>query len=189
MIVNENGFIFVPHNEWSKRVTGSRGKRGVPIRQANLAKEVYIHHSVTMAQGDPAQIGHLDPSDDPCKDARAIEGILEARNLLPGYSYIVHPSGVVLECAGDYIGAHTGGRNSVSKGIVLIGNFDHQQPTWASLVATARMINLLRLNNKLVTDLRDLKILGHRDTSSTACPGANLYPLIPTIRQFVEQAI
>lgn len=77
----------------------------------------------------------------------------------------------------------------MSKGIVLIGNFDRQQPTLASLVATARMINLLRLNNKLVTDLRDLKILGHRDTSSTACPGANLYPLIPTIRQFVEQAI
>ena len=180
----DNGFIYVPHGEWSRRPTGGRGRRGGPVKQKMGVDTVFIHHTVTIAQGDQSLIGQLDPSDDPCKDARVIEQILDNRNLLPGYSYIVHPSGVVLECAGDYIGAHTENHNSTSKGIVLIGNFDQQQPTLAGLVGAARTINLLRLGGQLVGDLNKLKILGHRNSKSTACPGANLYPLIGFIRKF-----
>src|SRR5690606_5775236 len=32
------------------------------------------------------------------------------------------------------------------------------------------------------TRLRLPRVIGHRDTWSTACPGANLYALLPTIR-------
>lgn len=183
----DNGYIFVPHKEWSGRVQGLRSGGKPAIPQVKGAKKVYIHHSVTIAQGDPAQIGHLDPSDDPCRDARKIEDILFNRGLLPGYSHMIHPSGVVLEGAGRFIGAHTHGQNSTSKGLVLIGNFDIQQPTLAAIIAASRTINLMRLDGQVAGDMKQVQVLGHRDSVGTACPGANLYPLIPFIWEFADK--
>lgn len=185
----ENGFTFVPYEEWSGRTQGVRGPNKPAVPQLLGAKKVYIHHSVTIAQGDPNLIGQLDPSDNPCADARKIEDILANRGLLPGYNHIIHPSGVVLELAGEFIGAHTGGQNSTSKGLVLIGNFDIQQPTFAAIVAASRTINLMRLAGQVAGDINDVQVLGHRDHGQTACPGANLYPLLPFIREFAKQNV
>jgi hypothetical protein len=184
MIELPNGYCFVNHADWSKRQLGGRGSRGGPVLQKKGVTDVFFHHSVTSVSGDPALAGTRDPSDDPCKDARLIEDILASRGLLPGYSYLIHPSGVVLECAGDYIGAHTENHNSSSKGICLIGNYDIQQPTLAQLVAAARTINLMRAGGQLAGDLSKINLMGHRDSKSTACPGANFYPIIGFIRKF-----
>ena len=184
MIELPNGYCFVNHADWSKRQLGGRGSRGGPVLQKKGVTDVFFHHSVTSVSGDPALAGTRDPSDDPCKDARLIEDIHASRGLLPGSSYLIHPSGVVLECAGDYIGAHTENHNSSSKGICLIGNYDIQQPTLAQLVAAARTINLMRAGGQLAGDLSKIKLMGHRDSKSTACPGANFYPIIGFIRKF-----
>lgn len=108
------------------------------------------------------------------------------RGLAPGYSYVIHPSGVVLEGAGRMVGAHTARHNSKSYGLSFMGNYDRHQPTLAQLVAAARTINLLRLDGALVADLGGIAILGHRDTKATACPGANIYPLLNWIRWFAH---
>lgn len=185
----DNGLIIVEHGEWSKRATGSRsnGKPRIPL--GNGLHKVFIHHSVTIAQGDPAQIGHLDPSDDPCADARRVEAILAERGLLPGYSYLVHPSGVILECAGDYVGAHTEGHNSSSVAFCLIGNFDKQQPTLAALVNISRSINLLRWSGRLASDFDKLLIMGHRHVGQTACPGVNVANVLNNIRDMAIRGV
>jgi len=152
----DNGYILVPREDWGARHSPGRTPMPRPVAEVN------IHHTVTAATGDP------------CGDMRVVENVLNQRDLDPGYSYTAHPSGVILVGAGEMKGAHTAGRNSVSYGISLIGNYDNQQPTLAQLVNVARTINLLRLGGRLVPDLADLVIQGHRATKATACPGANM---------------
>lgn len=152
----DQGYIFVPRKDW-----GARHSAGTK-KMASGRNKVFIHHTVTV------------PSGDPCRDMRTVEDVLHQRGLAPGYSYVVHPSGVVLEGAGQMVGAHTGGHNSEGFGISFIGNYDRDTPTLASLIAVARTINLLRLGGNLTPNLADIDIIPHRSTKQTACPGANM---------------
>jgi len=175
-----NGYTMVPRGDWGAR--HSPGGRSMRRPVSN----VYIHHTVVAPSGPEGYDSDLDTSDDPCGDMRKLETILNARGLAPGYSYAIHPSGVVLEGAGKRRGAHTGGHNSDGYGIAFMGNYDNHQPTLAQLVAAARTVNLLRMDGSLVRDLPAVNIVGHRDTKATACPGANLYPLLKWIRWFAH---
>lgn len=150
-------------------------------------REINIHHSVTLLSGgSKAYDNKLDPTDDPCKDMRTIERVLADRGLDPGYSFCFHPSGVILVGAGNMKGAHTAGRNSVSYGFCLMGNYDIHQPTFAQLAAMGWLITVGRYTGAFHRDLNAISIKGHRDHKATACPGANMYPLIRTIRQFAR---
>lgn len=151
----ENGFIFVPRGDWDSSVDFPSGNVQRPV------KKVFLHHTVTKA------------TDDPCADARTVERILDARSL-DGYSYLVHPSGVVLEFAGSRRGEHTGGHNSTSYAFSFIGNYDQQQATLVQLVNTARCLNLMRLKGDVHRDLGKVEILPHAAVKATACPGVNL---------------
>jgi hypothetical protein len=155
-ITAENGYVFVPRNEWDRDADYPRR----PLRDG--LNEVYIHHSVTPA------------TDDPCRDARLVEAVLDSRGL-EGYSFLVHPSGTVLELAGfDRMGEHTSGQNDHSIGICFIGNMQVDRPTLGSLVAAARTINLGKLGGHIAADMPVENILPHRAVKATACPGAHL---------------
>lgn len=148
------GYVFLHRGDWDASVD-------FPLRQLRKpVDEVYLHHSVTRATASP------------CDDTATIERILDQRGL-EGYNYVIHPSGVVSELAGERRGEHTYGKNSTSIGICFVGNFDNEQITMAAIVAASRTINLLRLKGDLVADLDALQILHHRQVRSTACPGAN----------------
>lgn len=149
----DNGYILVPRKDWGAKHSAGRKKMPKPVGEIN------IHHSVTSVRSDP------------CTNMRIVEDVLNSRGLAPGYSFCVDPSGVVLEGAGSMVGAHTAGRNSLSYGICLIGNYDQMQPTLAQLVNAARTINLLILGGAVSNNP---KIQGHRATKATACPGANM---------------
>lgn len=155
-ITNINGHVFVPRADW-----GARRHQGGGTLSRGL-REVNIHHTVT------------EPSDDPCVDMRHIENVLHQRGLAPGYSYVIHPSGIILEGAGKRSGAHTAGRNKLSYGISFIGNFDRDQPTAAALSAAVTVINLLRFSGELDPTLSRLAFKMHRDHNATACPGLHL---------------
>jgi hypothetical protein len=172
-------YLFVDRATWGAR--RSAGRKLMP-RQV---RAVYIHHTVIEPSGPEGYDSDLDPTDDPCADMRRTESVLHARGLAPGYSYVIHPSGVVLEGAGRMVGAHTAGHNASSYGISFMGNYDRAQPTLAALLACARTINLLRLDGALPADLARLTIGGHRDTKPTACPGANLYAVLGPLRDLV----
>jgi len=166
MNIADNGYTFVDQATWGARHSAGRRPMPRPVSQ------VWIHHTVTAPTGDP------------CADARQVEDVLASRSLDPGYSYLIHPSGVVLEGAGRNVGAHTAKQNSRSYGLGFIGNYSAYQPTLAALVAAARTVNLLRMDGALVAPLVDVGIGGHRDVKATACPGDHLYPLIRYIRWF-----
>lgn len=182
-ITAPNGYTLVTRAEWGARHSAGRSA------MAKGQREVNIHHTVIDPAGPGGYNEVLEPTDDPCHDMRRLEDVLNARGLAPGYSYVIHPSGVVLEGAGKRKGAHTGGHNSHSYGISFMGNFDLHSPTLSALVAAARTINLLRLDGSLVRDLSSITIQGHRDTKATACPGANVYPLLRWIRWFAHTAV
>lgn len=132
------------------------------------APDLWIHHTVTV------------PSDDPDADMRSIEAIDIGRFGYPSYSYVIHPSGTVLEGMGTHIGAHTLNHNSTSFGVSFIGNFENDTPTDAAMEACRELVAYLHGNGALAPG--DQPTGGHRDVYATACPGANLYPRIPELR-------
>ncbi len=160
-------------DEWGAEYDVSRRAmmRGLPVALS------FIHHTVTA------------PSADPAADMRAIERIDVGRFGVPSYSFVIHPSGVVLEGMGLHRGAHTINNanhsfNDDAFGISFIGNFENDTPTPEALAACG---DLLR---SLVADGHaqgDFTLSGHRDVYATACPGANLYPLVGSIRASVDQ--
>lgn len=132
------------------------------------APDLWIHHTVTY------------PSADPAADMRAIERIDIGRFGYPSYSWVIHPSGTVLEGMGVHVGAHTINHNSTSFGVSFVGNFEYDTPTDAAMDACRELIAMLHGNGWLAAG--DQPTGGHRDVYATACPGRNLYPRIPELR-------
>lgn len=158
--------IVVKRNQWGARHSAGRKVMPKPVSEVN------IHHTVTPHTSDP------------CADMRVVEDVLAQRDLAPGYSFCIHPSGVILEGAGGNVGAHTAGRNSISYGFSFIGNYEREQPTWAQLAAAGYLIRVLQFTGFIVPELHKVTIQGHRETKATACPGANLAPRMDAIRWF-----
>lgn len=74
-------------------------------------------------------------------------------------------------------GAHTGGHNTGTVGIVLLGNFQIDEPTEAQLAS------LRTLSGCLIDAYAITHIAGHRDFQPgiTDCPGDNLEALLPDL--------
>ncbi len=74
-------------------------------------------------------------------------------------------------------GAHTGGHNTGTVGIVLLGNFEETTPF------EVQMDSLQRLSRCLRDTYRITHLAGHRDFQPevTVCPGENLETLLPGI--------
>ena len=119
-----------------------------------------------------------------------------ARDYAPGEL----PSGEDLQAQG-VTGAHAIGANVGSVGVALLGTFDSAAPTNAA-------VNGLQAILAWKADRHDIDVLGsdpythddgsvstfpnlsgHRDTSSTSCPGDLLYSDLPTIRQEVANRV
>lgn len=154
----------VPRSESGLAPAKSRTKMKLPVG------ELWIHHTVTPVTNDPF------------KDWRLVQSVAFSRGFSDiSYSYGVHPSGIILEGRGDYVGAHTQGRNSTSLGCVLIGNYEEQQPTKEMIQAVQWLRDWLIDNNKLRGG-KTYPTGGHRDVASTACPGRNAYAKLNEMR-------
>ena len=99
-----------------------------------------------------------------------------------GYHYLIHQDGTIERGRPrDTIGAHCYGENDHTIGINVVGEFDGAWPTAAQLDSAARLLAVLCQIYRLHPD--EGTIVGHRDLSSTACPGQHLYDLLPDIRK------
>ena len=123
-----------------------------------------------------------------------------------GYNFLIDHEGEIYQGRynpnleqTDVQGAHAGGANSQSVGIALLGQFEPGaqpapgQPQALALDALVKTIGW-RFTQKGI-DAESEGVLagnflpvvsGHRDVSSTACPGENLYQLLPDIRSEVH---
>ena len=131
--------------------------------------ELWLHHSVSQL------------TDDPHADMRAIERIGVQRFGRYSYSWAYHPiARVLMEGAGNTVGAHTAGRNSTSLGLVLIGNYDTRPLTDDNIADLRWIIAWLIGGNRLRPGTYPTG--GHRDLKATACPGALAYQRIADLR-------
>jgi hypothetical protein len=166
----------IPRSEWGARYQGGFYDRPV----GNLRR--YLHHSVTIAPD------LLPPFTDDYTAVRELEDIGQAR-FRGGisYTFAITPAGLIFEGHGiGRIGAHTAGYNTIAAGICLIGNYEKDQPTPAQLAALDWLLHEgVRKGWWTSPTLTG----GHRDTKSTACPGANAYALIGAVNRGAYHSI
>lgn len=170
-------------------------------------QKLIVHHTVT-ANADP----------DPAATVRAIyQYHVQSRGFIDiAYNFLVDANGTIYKgrysgpngtCYQDTLtgenangrgvtGAHTGGWNSGTMGIAVLGNYEEvplSEATRAALVKHLAWESERHLLDPLATTTftspagggsrTTPNISGHRDWSATACPGANLYAVLPIIRQ------
>ena len=92
--------------------------------------------------------------------------------------------------------------NDRAMGVSMLGNYESERLSGAARSSLERIIGwaateygfdpsgrMLIYNNKTSREEWMSTITGHRDNYFTACPGANLYPLIPGIRTNVAKLV
>lgn len=92
-----------------------------------------------------------------------------------GYHFVIDPAGVMYEGRLLTIrGAHTGGHNTGTVGIALLGNFEESDPT------PAQLQSLNQLGIALITDYGITHLAGHRtfQPDVTVCPGRTLTAML-----------
>ena len=93
---------------------------------------------------------------------------LERGFLAIGYHFVISPTGRVFRGRPvDRMGAHVKGHNRGTVGICLMGDFEHERPTLASLAALAAV------QSRLIPGGAGRPLRAHRDHSgqATLCPG------------------
>lgn len=160
----------ITREQWGSRYPDGFTDAPVP------AREVWLHHSVTPA-----------PDDDPAAERAAVRELerIGQRRFAGGisYTFVVPPSGRVYEGHSVHRqGAHTGGRNDVSRAVCLIGNYETDRPTDAQLDAVAA---LLAHGHAAGWWTAPALTGGHRDApgASTACPGRHALARIDDINR------
>lgn len=87
-----------------------------------------------------------------------------------GYNYVIEWNGTIKRGRPEWaIGAHSVPVNSKSIGICLVGDFTKHEPATKQLEALAWLVK------NILTRYPNLKIVRHKDTDATACPG-HLFP-------------
>lgn len=98
-----------------------------------------------------------------------------------GYHYVVRKDGTVEAGRPHWtVGAHAYKENYHTIGIHVCGNFEIAEPTDAQIESLAMLLANVCHDYGLPID--EDHVIGHRDLMPTACPGTNLYVLLPEIR-------
>lgn len=95
------------------------------------------------------------------------------------YHFMVDYGGTVWEGRSlAYEGAHVSGQNDGNIGVMLVGNFEEQDPSTAQLASTRRLVERLRQAH----NIKPHRVYGHRDLGESVCPGKNLYARLDTVK-------
>lgn len=93
-----------------------------------------------------------------------------------GYNFVVGEDGNVYEGRGwGKKGAHSIPYNNKSIGICILGDYRSRTPNVAAVEAISKLIAYGVSNNEIKSDY---KLLGHRQTWATNCPGDDLFAMI-----------
>lgn len=97
-----------------------------------------------------------------------------------GYHFIIDFAGRVWEGRSSvFQGAHVLGENRGNLAVMLLGNFDEQEPSEQQLASMYKTIHALRRQYAIPVG----SIYGHRDLGASACPGKNVYSHVLKLRK------
>ncbi len=161
----------MPRSAWTNAsVDASRA------RPMNGVSRITVHHSGS---------NRIRSATDFATNAALIERIrayhVEARGWADlGYHFLIDPGGRIWEGRpAVWQGAHVKDFNRHNLGVVLLGNFDLQQPSMQQLLVLPQFVQALR-RRYLVSPGQ---IRSHQEwTPTTACPGRNLQPRFEQMR-------
>ena len=123
-----------------------------------LRRELFVHHTVTRV------------TDDPAADWRHVQDVAFGRRMADvAYTFGIHPDGTCLHGREAGVeGAHTAGHNRSGHAIVLIGNYDEDEPS-AAMIESFRYLRQRMGEWGLLTP--DHTLQPHQAVYATACPG------------------
>lgn len=164
----------IPRSAWT-----SAGPRMSNINPMNGISRITVHHDgmnafTSTSQGDAARrldqirMSHLQ------RKAKSGEQWADI-----GYHYIIDPAGRVWEGRSiQFQGAHVQDQNEHNLGVMVMGNYDRQSPTSASMAA---------LDAFLATQMRRYRVplarvKTHRELAPTECPGNSLQAFMSRTR-------
>lgn len=127
----------------------------------------------------------------------------EHRNIgmaMIGYNFLIAHDGAINEGRPiQYVPAAAFGRNHESINVCLVGNFEHGDHGYTGPPSAAQIVALKQLSVYLHSTYPQIsRTIGHRDVATlfypgdeadyaTACPGDQLYALLPDIKDFTRQ--
>jgi hypothetical protein len=129
-------------------------------------KTVIVHHSALPLSDGPYEIQQLHFNQKGYADI--------------AYHFIIDEDGNIYEGRDIHArGAHTGGSNTGSIGVVLLGNFEVINPTQSQLDALKLLLQVLKQEYHVT------HLAGHKDFNPgvTLCPGENLYEKLPALAE------
>lgn len=98
-----------------------------------------------------------------------------------GYHFSIDPAGRIYACRPLALqGAHVKDQNPGNLGVMVMGNFEQQQPSPAALASLESFVG--RLMNQYRIGTRS--VFTHRELASTACPGRNLQTRMVQARSY-----
>ena len=134
-----------------------------PDNLSAVLNTIVVHHSA-YAYAGPRDIQNLH------MDGRGFADV--------AYHFLIDSEGIIYEGRELNVrGAHVQGFNTGSVGIVLLGNFNDQQPSEVQLSSLRGLVDYLRYTYEIHY------LAGHKDypdqsPDGTECPGDNLYPFL-----------
>lgn len=159
----------IPRSEWAADVKPRRHR----MRLTRAFELLTLHHSGVSVKdmGDHRNsvMSHLD---------NTLAGHLQLNYGDLGYHFAIDHVGRVWEGRSlRYEGAHVSHHNVRNIGIVLLGNFEKDNPTAVQL----RSMKALSLRLAEHYGIVRQHIVGHRDLAASACPGRLLYPYVRSL--------
>lgn len=156
-----------------RTLRGLLGLPAIPAGHGRRVRRLVVHHTAGAKNATVADIrrGHIN---------RGFNDI--------GYHAVIRGDGSLHHGRGESLqGAHALGANHDSLGVSLCGNFENETP---EAVQIAKVKALLAYWCQFYLVL-PTQIFGHRDvgTTATACPGANLYAMLPEIRSYLNGSL
>lgn len=159
---------WLQRSEW-----GALAPKAQLQRMALPVSTVFLHHTVTSVSADPKV------------DFRKVTNY--SKYIDVPYHVMVHPDGAI--GTGRYLGgvpalgAHTGGHNSHSLGIAVIGNYVNEQPSQAAIDSVATVLSAFIAKGFITTQF---VLKSHSDAPyATACCGTNLKAKIADVLSHV----
>lgn len=171
-----------PRSDW-----GARARRNPGAKPAARVDFGVVHHSVSTNSYTAAQVpGQLRSTQAYHMDGNGWDDI--------GYNFVVDKFGGIWEgragsIADAAVGAHAGGFNSGSVGVMVLGDYSSTQPSAAAKESIAKVIGWKfaqfgtpatgtttqtsagNAKYKAGTKITIPRVVGHRDVGATACPG------------------